>query len=293
MATTSFAPRTAGLVGTSAHNLVMNPRLDEGIRVELMVIPPDLATKWLKRNVINRPIQRKHISALVAAIRAGQWDDANGETIIFGSTGNLLDGQHRLTAVVEAQHAITSLVVFGVEERKRGTIDTGNKRLLGHFLGMMGKKNGITLAATLSYLHAWEQGTLLATQRGLPFKTYEEGMAFYEAHPGVEDSVSAAKNKVSPLIGGAQGSMLHWLFAQKDPVVTQAWADTLHDGRERTGYEVFFVLRERLIKQHRLRNRLHALECCVYAIKAFNAAREGKTIKVFKWHATEDIPAIV
>lgn len=125
----------------NVNNLIMSPRLDEGLRVELMQIPPDLAAKWLKRNFVNRPIQRKHIKSLVDAIRAGQWDDANGETIIFGITGNLLDGQHRLTAVVEAQHAITSLVVFGVEEHKRATIDTGNKRLLVHFMGMMGKKN--------------------------------------------------------------------------------------------------------------------------------------------------------
>ena len=69
---------------SSLHNLVMSPRIDEGLRVELMSITPDLAMKWLKRNHINRPIQRKHVQALVAAIRAGQWDDANGETIIFG-----------------------------------------------------------------------------------------------------------------------------------------------------------------------------------------------------------------
>ena len=278
---------------SSLHNLVMSPRIDEGLRVELMSITPDLAMKWLKRNHINRPIQRKHVQALVAAIRDGQWDDANGETIIFGATGNLLDGQHRLTAVVEAQHQIVSLVVFGVEESKRGTIDTGNRRLLGHFMGMMGKKNGITLAATLSYLHAWEEGTLLADQHGLPFKTYQEGMAFYAAHPGIEDSVSIAKNRVSPLISGAQGCMLHWLFAQKDAKLAQVWVDTLHDGREREGYENFFVLRERLIKQHRLRDKLHVLECSVYAIKAWNATRRGVPIRVFKWFGTEPIPKII
>src|SRR3990167_8904443 len=150
----------------SLNGVLMNASMDEGIRVELMTIPPDLAAKWLKRNHINRPLQRRHVVHYVNAIKAGEWDDANGETIIFSDEHDLMDGQHRLTAVVESQRAIVSLVVFGVSTKKRGSIDTGARRQFGDYLGMYGEKNAKQLAAVLGALHAWEDGTIFTYGRG-------------------------------------------------------------------------------------------------------------------------------
>lgn len=46
---------------------------------------------------------------------AGRWQE-NGETIIVGKSGNLLDGQHRLQAVIRSGVSIMAIIVFGVDD---------------------------------------------------------------------------------------------------------------------------------------------------------------------------------
>lgn len=275
----------------SLNGVLMSARMDEGLRVELMTIPPDLAAKWLKRNRINRPLQRRHVVKYVEAIQAGEWDDANGETIIFSDEYDLMDGQHRLTAVVEAQRAIVSLVVFGVSTTKRGSIDTGAKRQLSNFLSMDGVKNATSVSSIMHMLHAYESG-LLQYPRGKSFTSYAEGQAFLAAHPGVHEAAAMAK-RIGHLLRHSTAGMLFYLFARRDKPVADIWADTLIDGHLRTGYDTFLHVRERLIKDLPTRDKHHALEHTAYCIKAFNAARAGKTIKVFKWGEKEDMPEIL
>ena len=276
----------------SLNGVLMNASMDEGIRVELMTIPPDLAAKWLKRNHINRPLQRRHVVHYVNAIKAGEWDDANGETIIFSDEHDLMDGQHRLTAVVEAKRTIVSLVVFGVSTKKRGSIDTGAKRQLGDYLGMHSMKNARQLASILATLHAYETGELLSRQRGKSFTSYGEADIFCQAHPGIHEACTAA-HAVKNILRPSYAGMLYYLFRQKDAALADIWLGTLHDGHLRPGYEVFLVLRERLLRKKMLREKLHDLEVVAYCIKAWRAAREGKTIKIFKWHESEALPEIV
>lgn len=274
------------------NGVLMNPRIDEGLRVELMTITPDLAAKWLKRNRINRPLLRRHVVNYVNAIKSGEWDDVNGETIIFSDENDLMDGQHRLTAVVEAQRPIVSLVVFGISTKKRGSIDTGSKRQLGHFLGMEGTKNATAVASTLRMLNAYTHGVLVNYPTGKPFDSYSEAQAFLAQHPTVPESVTVAK-RIGKLTRLSYTGMLHYLFKQKDATLADIWALTLIDGHVREPYGVFLVLRERLISQLTIREKLHPLEQVVYHIKAFRAARKGETLKVFKWGDNEDIPEII
>jgi hypothetical protein len=277
---------------SSLNGILMSPRMDEWLRVELMTIPPDLAVKWLKRNRINRPLQRRHVLRYVEAIKAGEWDDANGETIIFSDENDLMDGQHRLTAVVEAQKAIVSLVVFGVSTKKRGSIDTGAKRLMSNFLGMDGVKNATAVASIMAMLHAYEDGVLLQYPAGKPFASYDEGRAFLEKHPGIHEAAHVAK-RIGTLMRTSIAGMVYYAFAQRDVALANIWSGTMIDGRVRMPHEVFLTLRERLLKQRRERDKLHYLEQATYCVKAFNAARQGKTIKIFKWLDDEPFPEIL
>lgn len=278
--------------GQARRTTLLDARLDEGIRVDLMTIDAALAKKWLKRNRLNRPIRRARVQHLARALKEGAYSHANGETLIFSSDHDLMDGQHRLTAVVETGIPITSLVVFGVEPHKRGSIDTGAKRELGDYFGMLGEKNARNLAGAATALYHWERGTFLSYKQGHAFVSFDEAQAFLAAHPGFQDSVATAK-RIKKLLRLSHSAMLHWLFTQKDPELATVWVDTLADGHERPGGAVFITLRERLLRELTVSARISNAEKAVYAIKAWNSARSGRHIKVFKWHETEPVPEII
>lgn len=94
-------------------------------RAETTIITPQIATEFLKRNTINRKLSNATINDYAKDMQCGKWD-FNGESIKISIDGILLDGQHRLWAVIVANTNVKMLVVYGVSEI--GNIDVGMKR---------------------------------------------------------------------------------------------------------------------------------------------------------------------
>jgi hypothetical protein len=94
-----------------------------------MTITKPMADKMLKNNNGNRVVKRAHVDFLKRQIKNGLYS-FTGETIIIGASGNILDGQHRLTAVSECGIPITVLVATGIDDVARKDIDSGISRTL-------------------------------------------------------------------------------------------------------------------------------------------------------------------
>lgn len=115
-------------------------------------ISPQFASVILqKRNEDNRPMSEKKLAQNVADIKSGSFQ-VNGETLIFDKEGKLLDGQHRLQAVLLAKQAIVSNVCFGVEPKAKMSIDQGKARSTGDVLGLHGMKNANAVASVARHV---------------------------------------------------------------------------------------------------------------------------------------------
>jgi hypothetical protein len=113
-------------------------------------ITPDMARDWLTRNHENRPIGARRVHYLATAIARGEYM-LTGEAIKFDTEGYLLDGQHRLAAIIEANQPIRSLVVRDIDTAARRVMDTGKTRTLGDVAVMEGITGGadlVTVART-------------------------------------------------------------------------------------------------------------------------------------------------
>lgn len=64
-------------------------------------ITPQIAEEYLRHNQRNRKPKKRTIAAYAATMRGGNWL-LTGETIQFDWCGTLINGQHRLMAVIEA-----------------------------------------------------------------------------------------------------------------------------------------------------------------------------------------------
>lgn len=79
------------------------------IRFEVFDISPEMAQLWLDTRTKNRRIRNGHVRELAAEMKAGRWDITH-QGIAFDSNGFLVDGQHRLSAIVMAGVTVTMLV---------------------------------------------------------------------------------------------------------------------------------------------------------------------------------------
>ncbi len=109
-------------------------------QAKLMTITPAMAKEWLKSNTNNRGLQERYVTKLVRDIKNNEWS-LNHQGIAFGTDGTLYDGQHRLTAIVQANQAISTFVFFNVQ---RDGIDLGKIRSVADSLTLKAEYGKVT-----------------------------------------------------------------------------------------------------------------------------------------------------
>lgn len=108
------------------------------LTTEEVEVDPDLASQWLAdHNTRNRPLSKVHVATLAADLANGRWKTTH-QGVAFDWNGVLVDGQHRLAAIVEAGVPARLLVTRGVDPQAFEVIDQHKKRTAGQILAMEG-----------------------------------------------------------------------------------------------------------------------------------------------------------
>lgn len=96
-----------------------------GITTQVLALTPATAKAWVNvATNTNRTLRKSRVEQYAADMKAGRWQ-LNGEAIKFDNTGRLLNGQHRLHAIVLADVTVKMLVVSGLDPNTQTTMDTG------------------------------------------------------------------------------------------------------------------------------------------------------------------------
>jgi hypothetical protein len=106
------------------------------LTTDLLTITPEYARELLKANGANRSLRKQLVRTYANEMLAGRWR-ITGEAIQFGTDGRLLNGQHRLNAVVMADVPVTFLVIYGIDPDAQLVMDSGAKRTAGDALGLL------------------------------------------------------------------------------------------------------------------------------------------------------------
>lgn len=97
-----------------------------GVTRSVMLVTPALAAEWLLRNTNNRAVSDKAVRSLAEAITAGRWVTTH-QGIAFDRDNVLIDGQHRLHAVVLAGVPVSIEVTSGLDRSAVDAIDNGGR----------------------------------------------------------------------------------------------------------------------------------------------------------------------
>lgn len=257
---------------------------------EIADVTPEMASDLLARNTSNRTLLQPYVQKLAEAMTRGEWI-VNGEPIQIGEDGTLLNGQHRLAAVVWAETTVPMLLVRGLPVAAQKTMDSGSRRNLSDVLKLHGEQNTASLGATLGLLHRHRIGARMdSSSRTAP--TPQEALALLAREPGIRDGLPLA-HKVHRLtkMRVSVSGVLIYLFNEEEAGEGTRFFEALcvsEDARERTP---MFALRSILdrIKNDRT-YKLSTYVLCAMTIKTFNAWREGSEMGVLAFKPGGDKP---
>lgn len=242
-------------------------------------VTPEKAAAWLEKNIHNRPIRRLQVEKYVRDIKNGDWL-YTGESIKFAPDGTLLDGQQRLTAVVEAGIPIVVEVQRNIDPAAQQVMDTGAARSAGDVLHLRGIKYGNLVASAAKLALGVEAGL---DRPGYYSASHSEITGWVDDNPGIHGSVELAgayakKIDCPPTII----AYTHYTLAQLDvEEATDFWIDMAEKAELSKGDPVLALI-QRLADMRRLRQRVpkHAYLSLIY--RTWNARREGRTLQLIR-----------
>lgn len=103
------------------------------VRTAWVHVTPRVAAAYLAMNHDNRHLSAAVVRRLSEEMKAGLWRHTH-QGIAFDDSGALIDGQHRLTAILSADVAQWMLVTEGLPRKAQEAMDGGKKRSVGDFL---------------------------------------------------------------------------------------------------------------------------------------------------------------
>ena len=166
--------------------MIRKPISTQGLAYDVTEITPEIARAWLDKNVKNRKLSARRVAAFARDIKNNAWR-FTGDAIRFDVNGNLLDGQHRLRACIEAGKPFTSLVLYKLPTESRDFIDLGAPRSPADVLMLNGHVNTIKLAAAARTLIMLRSG--YHSESGFDRVTTHEIMACLKKHPLLPHSI--------------------------------------------------------------------------------------------------------
>lgn len=238
---------------------------------EDVVLTPALAAALLERNEWNRPISKMKLSEYKRDIKGGRWP-LNGETIKVSDDGFLNDGQHRCVAVRDTGQSVEMTICFGVSRDSRFTVDCGNPRTVGHYLGMNGVVNCNGVAAIAS--HIWQYRKLgRISGSSLEKGTKAEILLVANEHPDILASLNACKKKGAVICAPSVLAFCHWIIGRRsEPAMVSDFFHKLIDGHKLDTGDPILSARNRLIGSRGHKNPNEKAEII---FRAWNLHRNG------------------
>ena len=267
------------------------------LTTEVKIITPEIAGELLRTNILNRPVNKRTVDDYAAQMKKGLWK-LNGEPIIISTTGNVIDGQHRLHACIQSDTSFTTVVEYGVDASVFDTIDTGRVRTAGDLFSIVGIGNANKISSIVAAYFNLKKSTNFmsidsTTLRSLRVSK-QEILEFYKQNSQLVDAISEMATKcyykLRLLPIATTGACALYLVKDKNHSIEKV---------TEFFYEVFGILpysnntvgilHDALNRHIARQNILPPTVKMAYVIKTWNAYITGKEMKALNYNKNRDI----
>lgn len=296
---------------------------DQGMVTHLVDVTPDLAREWLDRLaahladgtlVTQRPCRDAHVIWLAEQMENGTFKTTPQGVSLAptdGNTGQVLDGRHRLEAVVLSRCTVPMRVTFNVPPELFDVFDTGKVRSAGDVLAIVGETQTYHLASVAKLLAVWrmwekDRSGLLRDWRSWNRVklTNAEVVAAVQAHPGLGDQMRLCMSFVGPPVRiNVAAAVVFRLWATEswpecantrgdEPSILDAWFHQLREGYDLTRGDPVALLRNWLLSHGARRTAGAARETTLVAlVKCWNNTwPEKKSMELLRIGSNDLMP---
>lgn len=113
-------------------------------------ITPKRAIQLLKRNSKNRKLNIRTVSYYADQMERGEWI-VTGQGISLSTDGDIIDGQHRLSAIVKSGKTVSMFVFYDMDPKSFDRYDVGKTRSAGDIFQIDGVKNAHNISSMIKY----------------------------------------------------------------------------------------------------------------------------------------------
>ncbi len=262
------------------------------MKTELINVTPDMAMRFLEKNKLNRSLTDRHINFLASQMRENKWLDT-GDTLKFDEQGNLLDGQHRLNAIVKSGKTLPMLVVKNVNKKAFEVMDTGKVRTGKDVLSAMKYGHSSLLSSSVKSILLYFGGQYSHNKIGKSsFSTNPKVVEFVKKNEEIHEIVAHIHKIHSKfkLITASHLVFLYWIFAAKNQNDVDTFFDQLTTGVDLKADSPIKALRDRLIKEITSKRKMQAREKLALCIIAWNHFRAKKPVKLIQFTDRMEFP---
>lgn len=275
--------------------------IEDGLEVPewglaIRTITPEIAREMLTVKVVNRPISRLWVSRYANDMEDKRWK-LTPESVILDSNGGVLDGQHRLQAVVDTGISRPFMVVSGVNPELIDVLGIGRMRSASDIIGMMNIDRAVAPAASVLFRYldipdrlSWRGDNV----RPVPATVITE-LAL--EHPGLANCVSLGRSIANQLSASrATITVAVYLTSLEVPIAhQQEWLDRVQHGDGLDSNSPILVFRNTM-RSPRAANVKHSssrqrFELALY-LKAWQMWRDGKTVSARRMREPEQMPEV-
>lgn len=244
-----------------------------------------------------RKVNDKTVSLYARAMEKGDWK-LNGEPIIISSKNTLINGQHRMSAVIKSGMTVSFLIVRGVDEQAMPTIDGVRPRTAKDILSIYGYANASVLGTAAKCILIYRNFGDFQNGGSRAFSNTEI-LELVKRHPELCHSTSYIHSKNINIASRGALAAIHYLTNQISPDDANIFFAKLISGIGLDKDDPVRLLRERLIqikmsKVSDKRDISYTLnDTSAMIIKGWNAFRTNTTLKRISFGKKENFPKIV
>lgn len=268
------------------------------MKIEKVLVTPEIAAKWLANNTQNRKVNQHRVTRYANEMANGRWCEDTGEMIKIAIDNTLIDGQHRLLAVIKSKSNINMHICSEMKNEVFPFIDTNKVRNASDVLSIEGVKNATNKAAFIQSYHQYmvvnSNAMKLSTDNNL---TANQVLSFYRQNKDfVDNTIREATNyynKFQRVLDFGLVSFFTGVLCKFDERLGSSFMRELCEGVDVTN-DVIIILRNRLITEKLSTRKSNKSVIRALIIKAWNAYYLGKTLRVIKFNPeTEEYPKIL
>lgn len=174
-------------------------------------VTPQKAKEWLALEVDNnRKTNHSRVESYARQMLSGCWMENTGETIKFNKSGKLIDGKHRLMAVVKSGKSITFHVNHEIDNDVINVLDSGFVRNTGNILTINSVPNANSIGMLIKVYKTLIDLNGFFPKGSRPYNSIEVLNEYAQDEPFFQNCVRVANryyhsfNKIIPpsFIGG-------------------------------------------------------------------------------------------